>query len=341
VGAWQAVDEAPEELVCKHKSVPQESFFPLYPLIPDPAARDHSSEGRSLWFGVLPTGGSEVDEAGQPRFDDRRIYEVRCFVRRHRPACPKTSDPNDCGGELVWSAATEPFRLAAQFDLEGTSHRQVTIHVPDLRALEAQVNSPDFQMGQGVGVALVTPRDSELAFDVDEDGKPVKSGSGRSPGASICFFAIPLITIVALFVLRLFLPIVVFLFQLWYLLLLKFCIPPTFSLQAGVAADLEAALDGELAIEGQLRADLLANLNANFGSHVAAGLDADMNDEELAQLALTLSSDFSGDAPADLADAFEPPQLPPPLDGEPAQRPRALPRRALVYYERVYSEPRK
>lgn len=52
-------------------------------------------------------------------------------------------------------------------------------------------------------------------------------------GPAICFFSIPLITIIASFVLNLFLPIVVLLFNLWFLLALRFCIPPSFSIAGG------------------------------------------------------------------------------------------------------------
>jgi hypothetical protein len=61
-------------------------------------------------------------------------------------------------------------------------------------------------------------------------GKIPGPGAGGAPGgdsAETCSFAIELITIVATFVLSLFLPIVVFAFQLWWMLLLKFCWPPT------------------------------------------------------------------------------------------------------------------
>ena len=50
----------------------------------------------------------------------------------------------------------------------------------------------------------------------------------------------PLITIVALFVLNIFLPIVVLIFQLWFLLAFKFCLPPGISVSAGLQAELNA-----------------------------------------------------------------------------------------------------
>ena len=55
----------------------------------------------------------------------------------------------------------------------------------------------------------------------------------------ICFFSIPLVTIVAMFVFKIFMPIVVFLFSLYYLLLLKFCIKPTLSFDGALKSILE------------------------------------------------------------------------------------------------------
>jgi hypothetical protein len=67
-----------------------------------------------------------------------------------------------------------------------------------------------------------------------------KGGWSTSQNTQVCFFCIPLITLVALFVLRIFLPIVVVLFGLWLLLKLKLCIPPSSSFDARMAADLKA-----------------------------------------------------------------------------------------------------
>lgn len=320
VGFWVDVEETPREIT--------EAVFPLYPLVPDPKDRRHSARDRTLYFGVVPASSSDVDELGNPRFDDRSLYEIRCFVRRHKEPCPKTSAPGDCPGELVWSGRTEKYRLAAPLDLDGTGNRPVTIQLPDMEALKAQAES----FPASANVRMLTPPKSSLPFSMD--GKDLSSLGGGSGGAEMCFFAIPLITIVANFVLRLFLPIVVFVFGLWFLLKLKFCIPPSLSLIAGVNLDLavagqlglavEADLDIDVGLEAQLgisMSDLDTDLRAivldQFGNAVGGALLAELdlsvaneaektrNRNRLVKLLLDLSSDFSADAPPDLAEHFD------------------------------------
>ena len=310
LGAWQKLDD----------ELPQcstEELLPLYPVRPDPRNESHAAVGKNLWFGLLPTGSSDSDRSGNPRYDDRHTYEVRCFVRRHNPHCRKTAERRDCQGEVVWSSPTESYQLAPQFDLDGTSHRRITIQLPDLNALEAQVSDPEFQMGQGVGVAMVTPGGSELDFEVDGDNQPIPKGRSSLP--SICFFSIPLITIVATFVLRLFLPIVVFLFGLWFLLRLKFCILPTFSIDGDLSVDLEAELNVELSLEVDLSVQLQGRidlaLDSNLSAPVANGLKADLDPRARGQMVLDLATDFRQSAPEDI-------QFP---GAAPAARPAALP----------------
>ena len=85
------------------------------------------------------------------------------------------------------------------------------------------------------GVALPgTPAGTERSYNVFDNA----ADGGEMGGEAICSFSIPLITIIAMFVLSLFLPIVVFIFNLWFLLVFRFCIPP----QIKVAAGLDAAL---------------------------------------------------------------------------------------------------
>jgi len=300
VGAWAEVAEEPQDLA-------GEEVLPLYPLIPDPKVTEHSARGRSIWFGVLPAGSSDVDGNGNPRFDDRSLYEVRCFVRRHKEGCPKTPRGKDCPGELVWSRATERYRLAPHFDLTGTSNRPVTVQLPDLEALEAQASSLPF--GQGVGVRMVSPPSSSLQFGVGSDNQPQNGGIG---GVSICSFSIPLITIVATFVLKLFLPIVVLLFQLWFLLKLRFCILPSFSIDAGLAVALDADISAGLDISASLEVQVDASLSANLGAETASALKSQYALNARGKLAADLSTDFSAQAPADLAAGFE---TPPPGTG--------------------------
>ena len=269
IGSWQIVEEEPELLV--------ESFFPLLPLVADPNDPDHDATGRTIYFGLVPASSFDTDAQGKARFDDDSFYEIRCFVRRHNDCCPRKVDANpDCAGEIVWSLPTERYKLAAQFDLEGTSNRPVTIKMPNLAELAAQAVKRPF--GKYSPVKFIQPQ----GLNPGTDGMALSGGS--MGGFQICFFSIPLITIVALFVLNIFLPIVVFLFGLWFLLAFKFCIPPSISIDAGLQAELDVV--GELGL----------NVDANFSVDVdfqvpkftAGQLNGDLNDQIKADYANTL-----------------------------------------------------
>jgi hypothetical protein len=92
---------------------------------------------------------------------------------------------------------------------------------------------------------------------------------GSLGGSEVCSFSIPLITIVAMFVFSLFLPIVVLVFQLWFLLALKFCIPPEVSFDASLAAALATAQPGD------------ATFEASFGAEIDNGIDTLMSNADL------------------------------------------------------------
>jgi hypothetical protein len=305
IGSWQVVEDEPQDLV--------EHVVPMWPLFADPAKPGHDATGRTIFYGVLPTASLDTDTYGKARFDDRTTYEVRCFVRRHDPRCPRGEAP-DCHGEVVWSKATERYRLAPQFDLQGTSNRPVTIQMPNLAELAAQaVQKP---IGKFSPVKVIQPQ--ALAPQVSEG---VCTG-GSMGGQSICFISIPLITIVALFVFNIFLPIVVFIFGLWFLLAFKLCIPPQISLDLGLELKLDAAppqldadfsvnveIDGsfELVTEASLNADLKANLATGFSAaygfdsnEATDGLDTFSNAPlaDLADLALDIE-DLPDDVAAD------------------------------------------
>lgn len=253
VGSWQPVADEPQAL--------GEAVFPLSPLVADPREPGHDARGKTLWFGLLPAGSREVDAQGRARFDDATRYEVRCFVRRHRCDCPKTGAADDCGGALVWSLPTETFQLAPHFDPVGTGNHPVTIRMPDIPTLAATV-------GARLPVQMSFPKDSALNFSVDTGEGKGQNPSTNSAGVQICFFSIPLITIIAMFVLNLFLPIVVFLFGLWFLLGLKFCIPPSLSFAAGadaaLHADLSLKIEAALSVSVDIEADVL--LTGNLGT---------------------------------------------------------------------------
>ena len=201
-----------------------EQSYPLFPLIPDPRNEQHDAFGRTMYYGSVPTLGLQHDASSLARFDDQTTYELRCFVRRHHACPPKVGKTPDCNGALTWSEATESFRMAAPFDVIGAANRPITIRMPDLRDLAAQAASRP--RGRLSPVRVVQPQ--HLSPQTDGNG----CTGGSAGGGAICSFSIPLITIIAMFVLNLFLPIVVFVFQLWFLLVFRFCIPPSIQASA-------------------------------------------------------------------------------------------------------------
>lgn len=218
--------------------------YPLRRLHAPPDQPAHDAAGRTIYWGAVPTGSAQRDRSGRPRFDDRSLYEIRCFVTRRRDGCTRPPGFKGCRGERVWSLASEPYRLAAAMDPVGCAKRPITIRMPDLAQLLAQAVARP--RGALSNVRVVHAQQLQVKA---KDQK----AEGALGGAAICHFSIPLITIVAMFVLSLFLPIVVFIMQLWYLLAFRFCIPPQVSLGGGfkLAADLTAKLpevDGKLQI---------------------------------------------------------------------------------------------
>lgn len=232
-----------------------EEEWPMWRL-PSTAAGCEEATSRSLWFGVVPTYSAEhwvgpgADQPVLSKLDDHEVYELVCFVRQPRPGCPP---------RIWWGKPSQPFRLAAPFDPDGTKNHAVTITAPDLRRLAARAGRP---LGPG-GARIVTPPNSGLP--PPPFGDLAKASNLQLGGDSICFFAFELFFLVALFLFLLFLPIIVFLFQLWWMLALKFCIPPAISgsfealvtfLDNGGDLPLDPTVPAELALMGQLDAVL-------------------------------------------------------------------------------------
>lgn len=247
IGSWQKVAETLSQTGAEPFPA-NESYFPAFALFPDPNVPKHSATGRTIYFGAVPTTSLDTDATGAARFDNDAQYEIRCFVRRHKTECPRTDKTPDCHGEVVWSEPTEVYKLAAASDLIGTSNRPITIQLPDLAELAAQAAS--LPAAQLAPVRMVQPQ--AMKFNVDGDGKPTGGGIG---GFQICFISIPLITIVAMFLFQLFLPIVVFLFGLFFLLQLKFCIPPSLDVSAGLSVDLDVLMP-KLEIDASIDIDI-------------------------------------------------------------------------------------
>jgi hypothetical protein len=263
IGNWQVVEDSPDNVT--------EATFPLFRLHANPDVPGHDAVGKSIYFGVVPTSSLDTDNSGKARFDDRSTYEIRCFVRRHKAECPRTQDVPDCRGEIVWSPPTEIYRLAPQFDLVGTANRPVTIQMPNLAELAAQAANLPF--GQFSPVKFVQPQ----GLNPTLSGMALAGGS--MGGQAICFFAIPLITIVAMFVLKIFLPIIVFTFGLWFLLAFKFCIPPSFAVDGGLQAELEATpggvnVDADFSVTVKGVTSTALQINTQLGTELATGIAA-------------------------------------------------------------------
>ncbi|MEQ1545833.1 hypothetical protein [Methyloglobulus sp.] len=257
IGSWQEVEDTPEILL--------EAWFPLHRLHADISNPAHDAHGRAMYYAVIPTSAFQVTAKGEARFDDRSTYEISCFFRRHDCHCPRKGlnvESPDCDGSLIWSHTTEQYRLAPHFDLVGTANRPVTIQMPDLSELAAQVAARP--LGKYSPVRFIQPQ------SLQPETKDKSLTGGNMGGESICFFAIPLITIIALFVLNLFLPLVVFIFNLWFLLALKFCIPPSIQLDGALQAELDL-IPPKLNVDAAFEVDVDASSFESFINHWNAG----------------------------------------------------------------------
>jgi hypothetical protein len=234
----------------------EEETHPMWRL-PDEAAGCDAAKSRSLWFGVVPTYSGEhwfPDPKGrpQPKLDEHAIYQIWTVVTEKpapgREKCPPNRSYSD--------VPSEPFRLAAPYDPEGTRNHKISISAPDFRTLAAAA-------GQGPGsggLAINTPPGSQMKFN-PFNGIP-KPGSGSMGNGGVCTFAFELFFIVALFLFLMFLPIVVFVFQLWWMLALRFCFP-RLQLEMSALATFFGSAHGDILVDA--KAQVSAELNAVFG----------------------------------------------------------------------------
>jgi hypothetical protein len=270
---------------------------------------------RSTWFGVIPTFSAEhhtVRGHSCPKLDDRAIYEVTCLVTLK----PKPGHAH-CPPTVFLGTPSEAFRLASPMDPEGTSKRMTSITLPDLRRLAARAGEP---MGPG-GVQIATPPKSQLVANPFK-GIPGSGDGAVGTGGGACTFALELFFIVAFFLFLMFLPIVVFAFQLWWMLALRFCIPPGASLS--IVSQFFAA--GHVLADVELDATVSAAFDRQFGTDSAQL--ADHTDGWSTQLEKAKDRSgtpiFAGDqafvkallAGTDANQAV--PDQPPPLESKPA-----------------------
>ena len=210
---------------------------------------------RSTWFGVIPTFSAEhytVHCRSLPKLDDRAIYEATCLVTLK----PKPGH-EDCPPTVFYGTPSEAFRLASPMDPQGTSKRTTSITLPDLRRLAARAGQP---MGPG-GVQITTPPNSQLVFNPFK-GRPDSGAGAIGAGGGVCTFALELFFLVAFFLFLMFLPIVVFAFQLWWMLALRFCIPPGASLSIVT----QFFADGHVLADVKADAAVSAAFDLQFGT---------------------------------------------------------------------------
>lgn len=274
-GRWRTLDD--EAHPVDEEAGEAEEMHQMWRL--PPRERDQACDAartRSLWFGIVPTfsgehwqgRNSQGEPTREPKLDDHAIYEVECVVTQPHPTHPDRCPPR------TWvSAPTEPFRLAAPMDPDGTKNRTVTITLPDLRNLAARAGQ---RQGPG-GVRVVTPPGSQMVVNPFK-GIP-EPGAGRiGAGGGICTFALELFFIVAFFLFLMFLPIVVLAFQLWWMLALRFCIPPSI----GFSAMADFLATGKLLVDIDADLELKAELNIALGTDISL-LDLAPGDPEWVQ----------------------------------------------------------
>lgn len=269
-GRWVKTDVTPE-------IDESEQRMPMWRIPPDKACE--ADRTRSLWFGVVPTYSADHwndPAAGRsvPKFDERAIYEIICIATQKQPLghehCAKSWE----------SVASEPFRFAAPYDPDGTKNRRVSITAPDLRELLARVGKP---AGPG-GLAITTPPGSQFKFN--PFGTVPKLGGSLGAGGGVCTFAFELFFIVALFLFLMFLPIVVLVFQLWWLLALRFCFP-----RLDVSMNALATFFAGAHVMTEITGGSQEAIDANTGLHAMLG------DSEADQLiAAAGSGEFQDDA---------------------------------------------
>jgi hypothetical protein len=234
-GAWVPVDDTPAELI--------EQSYPMRLLAPPPGDPDHAGAVGTILWGLVPTAGDEVASDGSGRFATGHEYEIRAWARAR---CD-----DGCPGELVWSEPSEGYGVASFHDPAGCSQRPIEVKLPDLRELEGATAAPSVRVSAPPGSALSVPHTGDL---------PGEGDGSVNPNEQICFFSISLFTIVAFFLFNLFLPILLFAFGLWWMLKLKFCLPPSIELEGELTAEL-TVVPGGISASAGLDIDILPGLD--------------------------------------------------------------------------------
>ena len=99
----------------------------------------------------------------------------------------------------------------------------------------------------------------------DPFGGIPKPGKGSVGDGGVCTFAFELFFIVALFLFLMFLPIVVFAFQLWWMLALRFCFP-RLSLQMQALANFFAKAHIDIIAEAAVAVEVVGGVSVNVST---------------------------------------------------------------------------
>lgn len=255
---------------------------------------------RSLWFGVIPTYSAEhwtptPGSRSVPKYDERAVYEIVCIATQ-KPA----PGHEHCPRKTWESVASEPFRFAAPYDPDGTKNRRVFISAPDLRQLAARAGRP---AGPG-GLSISTPPGSQFKFN--PFGTVPDLGGSLGVGGGVCTFAFELFFIVALFLFLMFLPIIVLVFQLWWLLALRFCFPridASMSALATFFATADAKTMAVIDLDAQANLDLVLGadgIGAELKDLAKPGTDKFPNDNAMAQAFVGMVDPIDAALPAPL-----------------------------------------
>ena len=180
VGGWAPVDG-------RARRADRGDGLPDVPAgIPTRPTPDHAARVGTIFFGLVPTRSAEID-AGRARRASTTSTSTRSAASF--AARPTADEPLPWRS---WSGAsrTEPFRLASPFDPVGCGQRPVN----DPAARPRRAGS-----ARRPARACGCRRAAELASRCSPTGHGAAGGRQRSARAEeICFFAIPLITIVAM-----------------------------------------------------------------------------------------------------------------------------------------------
>ena len=155
---WRARAPGSRSTSCPRRSPRRRTRCSL--LIPDPTNPGHDATGQTIYFGVVPTGSSDVNDAGHARFNDRQLLRDPLFrppapgrMPADRPPVPAARSP---GRE-----PTETYQLASHFDLRD---REPAGHRAAAGSRAAAVRRPRLSPGGSGGVRFQSPPRTQLAL---------------------------------------------------------------------------------------------------------------------------------------------------------------------------------